>query len=89
MKRQFLTGVLAIGTVAIGCLGQVHSAAASPSFTFGNGGVMLAQVNRGEREQEQERPRRVPTPALIPGLIGLGVAALRKKKQEEEVSPEA
>lgn len=25
----------------------------------------------------------IPTPALLPGLIGMGVAALRKKKQEE------
>ncbi|NJL47176.1 MAG: PTPA-CTERM sorting domain-containing protein [Leptolyngbyaceae cyanobacterium SM2_5_2] len=25
----------------------------------------------------------VPTPALLPGLIGLGVAALRKRNEEE------
>jgi len=28
-------------------------------------------------------PTAVPTPALLPGLIGLGVAALRKRKAEE------
>ena len=27
---------------------------------------------------------RVPTPALLPGLVGMGAAALRKRKQEEE-----
>jgi hypothetical protein len=27
----------------------------------------------------------VPTPALLPGLIGMGVAALRKRKQEDEI----
>ncbi len=27
---------------------------------------------------------RVPTPALLPGLVGMGVAALRKRKAEEE-----
>ncbi|GAB4369435.1 MAG: hypothetical protein Kow00121_09360 [Elainellaceae cyanobacterium] len=27
----------------------------------------------------------VPTPALLPGLIGMGVAAMRKKKREEEL----
>lgn len=27
---------------------------------------------------------RVPTPALLPGLVGIGVAALRKRKAEEE-----
>ncbi len=26
----------------------------------------------------------VPTPALLPGLVGMGVAALRKRKQETE-----
>ena len=28
----------------------------------------------------------VPTPALLPGLIGMGVAALRKRKQEKEIT---
>lgn len=28
----------------------------------------------------------IPTPALLPGLVGLGVAALRKRKQEESES---
>lgn len=32
-------------------------------------------------EQTQATP--VPTPALLPGLIGLGVAALRKRKSEQ------
>lgn len=31
----------------------------------------------------------VPTPALLPGLIGMGVAALRKRKGEAEESTEA
>jgi hypothetical protein len=31
----------------------------------------------------------VPTPALLPGLVGMGIAALRKKKQEEAVEQEA
>jgi hypothetical protein len=30
-------------------------------------------------------PQPVPTPALLPGLIGMSVAALRKRKQEAEV----
>ncbi|XGB42701.1 MAG: PTPA-CTERM sorting domain-containing protein [Nodosilinea sp. LVE1205-7] len=29
-------------------------------------------------------PEAVPTPALLPGLIGMGVAALRKKRQENQ-----
>lgn len=29
-------------------------------------------------------PTPIPTPALLPGLIGMGVAALRKRKQEAE-----
>ena len=31
----------------------------------------------------------VPTPALLPGLIGMGVAALRKRKSEELAAEEA
>lgn len=31
----------------------------------------------------------IPTPALLPGLIGMGLAALRKKKQAAEVTQEA
>ena len=28
-------------------------------------------------------PEAIPTPALLPGLIGLGLGALRKRKSEE------
>lgn len=31
----------------------------------------------------------IPTPALLPGLIGMGLAAMRKKKQAAEVAQEA
>ena len=31
----------------------------------------------------------VPTPALLPGLVGMGVAALRKRRSEEETVEEA
>lgn len=34
-------------------------------------------------------PGKVPTPALLPGLLGLGVAALRKRQQEESGEQEA
>lgn len=34
-------------------------------------------------------PNAIPTPALLPGLIGMGVAALRKKGQEEPAEQEA
>jgi hypothetical protein len=34
-------------------------------------------------------PTPVPTPALLPGLVGLGVAALRKKKQAAEATQDA
>ncbi|MBD2325825.1 PTPA-CTERM sorting domain-containing protein [Alkalinema sp. FACHB-956] len=29
-------------------------------------------------------PTPIPTPALLPGLVGLGVAAFRKKRNSEE-----
>ena len=31
----------------------------------------------------------VPTPALLPGLVGMGIAALRKRKSAEETVEEA
>ncbi|PSN17797.1 hypothetical protein C7271_15835 [filamentous cyanobacterium CCP5] len=31
-----------------------------------------------------ENTEAIPTPALLPGLVGMGVAALRKRKQEAE-----
>ena len=31
----------------------------------------------------QAPPKSIPTPALLPGLIGLGLGALRKRKSEE------
>jgi hypothetical protein len=34
-------------------------------------------------ESDNHAYRAVPTPALLPGLIGLGVAAIRKRKQED------
>jgi hypothetical protein len=33
-------------------------------------------------------PTAIPTPALLPGLIGMGLAAMRKKKQAAEVAQE-
>ncbi len=34
-------------------------------------------------------PPGVPTPALIPGLLGMGLAAMRKKQQAAIVAQEA
>jgi len=31
----------------------------------------------------------VPTPALLPGLVGIGIAAIRKRKQAVAVSKDA
>ncbi|MBT9318061.1 PTPA-CTERM sorting domain-containing protein [Leptothoe spongobia TAU-MAC 1115] len=31
----------------------------------------------------------IPTPALLPGLIGMGMAALRKRRQNDTVTEEA
>lgn len=37
----------------------------------------------GPSDSFVNNPTPVPTPALLPGLIGMGVAALRKRKQQE------
>ncbi|MBW4693212.1 MAG: PTPA-CTERM sorting domain-containing protein [Lyngbya sp. HA4199-MV5] len=43
--------------------------------------IVISQ-NQGNKpdKQPEKPPTSVPTPALLPGLIGLGVAALRKQK---------
>ncbi|MFM7471148.1 MAG: PTPA-CTERM sorting domain-containing protein [Nodosilinea sp.] len=40
------------------------------------------------RPSASSPPVAVPTPALLPGLIGMGVAAWRKRQGESTVSPE-
>lgn len=38
---------------------------------------------------EQPTAAAIPTPALLPGLVGMGVAALRKKPKGEAVEQSA
>lgn len=47
---------------------------------FNSGSSFSADITAGEQ---------VPTPALLPGLVGMGVAALRKRKSEELETEEA
>ena len=62
------------------------------SFNYFNGTVQegtwsTARFNRGfSHATLYSTPESIPTPALLPGLIGMGVAALRKRKQEESES---
>ncbi len=41
---------------------------------------LLAQKNE---KQGKDRDKKVPTPALLPGLVALGVGVLRKRKADE------
>ncbi|MFM7472231.1 MAG: PTPA-CTERM sorting domain-containing protein [Nodosilinea sp.] len=51
-------------------------------LTYDNaGGIGYAQISDFG---VSSNPEAVPTPALLPGLIGMGVAALRKKRQENQ-----
>ncbi len=59
------------------------------SGTFVSGPDSIAAVGRFTSQLDLTNPssyslsiKAVPTPALLPGLIGLGVAALRRKKDE-------
>lgn len=51
------------------------------SFTFNGCGIGEVAFSTSSQP--------IPTPALLPGLIGMGVAALRKRNQEEGDSAEA
>jgi hypothetical protein len=55
-------------------------------FGTGHGGGnnhKQTQANNPRLEQNG-KPTSVPTPALLPGLIGLGVAAFRKHKSKKD-----
>lgn len=49
-------------------------------------GIRLTSVGPGLDEDDREGSSKVvgkvPTPALLPGLVGLGIAALRKKQED-------
>lgn len=51
-----------------------------PGVSSPSGSTFSADITAGEE---------IPTPALLPGLVGMGVAALRKRKSEEEETVEA
>ncbi|MBW4480964.1 MAG: cistern family PEP-CTERM protein [Tildeniella torsiva UHER 1998/13D] len=67
------------------------------TFTLSNFGVRYQAIENGARDANGNLIRdnrgrlvtsgtgmgEVPTPALLPGLLGLGVAALRKRQQED------
>ncbi|PZO21129.1 MAG: hypothetical protein DCF25_05645 [Leptolyngbya foveolarum] len=62
-------------------LGGTGGFTAQGRLAFNPGGsTFSADITAGEE---------VPTPALLPGLVGMGVAALRKRKSEEEEAVEA
>lgn len=54
----------------------------SSSLLLGVDNVMLTSAYPAPPPPPPPEP--VPTPALLPGLIGMGVAALRKREQEAE-----
>lgn len=86
------------GTNVVNALGLSNFAfggagAASTRYVrFSGGGVfdrvVLTSTSRAF-ESDNHSFEVVPTPALLPGLIGMGVAALRRKKSEEAVEENA
>ncbi|MEM1254754.1 MAG: PTPA-CTERM sorting domain-containing protein [Cyanobacteria bacterium P01_H01_bin.21] len=51
----------------------------------GNGGSATAPidqpVDKGNPIDPGNPPKEVPTPALLPGFVGMGIAAIRKRRQ--------
>ncbi len=54
----------------------------SGSFSIAGIGRLTSQTNLGSPSSYSLSITAVPTPALLPGLLGFGVAALRKRKLE-------
>jgi hypothetical protein len=52
------------------------------SVTIGNSGVTTQDIALTFTRISDPTP--IPTPALLPGLVGMGIAALRKRKAEQK-----
>lgn len=63
--------------------GQVRSAS---NTALATGSLFSLEI--GQSSTDSIGVVTVPTPALLPGLLGMGVAALRKRKDETEVEAE-
>ncbi|HEY9700408.1 MAG TPA: PTPA-CTERM sorting domain-containing protein [Trichocoleus sp.] len=61
--------------------------AGSSMLVFPSGGPSVANGYFGPNFQFDATP--VPTPALLPGLVGMGIAALHKKRKGEAVEQSA
>lgn len=52
-----------------------------PKYQANNASIEQPALKLELKEKDKDKPpTSVPTPALLPGLVGLGVAALRKRK---------
>jgi len=59
-------------------------------FTLDNFGVRYQSISGSTLgDSGTGRPNPIPTPALLPGAIGMGIAAFRKKKREQDQGLEA
>ncbi|HIK43562.1 MAG TPA: PTPA-CTERM sorting domain-containing protein [Leptolyngbyaceae cyanobacterium M65_K2018_010] len=52
-------------------------------------GQFTSQMNFRELSSWSLSVRAVPTPALLPGLVGMGIASLRRKSEEESTKENA
>lgn len=85
MSLKLKTACLTVATAA--CLILSVALPSQAADDGNNDGNKLE--NKGEDTREDEggkSPTKVPTPALLPGLIGMGVVALRKRNAK---APEA
>ncbi|NEQ27541.1 MAG: PTPA-CTERM sorting domain-containing protein [Microcoleus sp. SIO2G3] len=80
MKFQAISMSVAVTVAVFTGLTLSHQESAQAQVTVCAGGLVL--VN-GVCVSAGGNPAQVPTPALLPGLIGLGVGLLRKRKAKK------
>lgn len=90
---ETFTGTQVVNELGLSNFAFGGAGAASTQYVrFSGGGVfdqvVLASTSRAF-ESDNHSFEVVPTPALLPGLIGMGVVALRRKKSEEAVEENA
>lgn len=80
------------GTITSALFTIQRSGLTASSFAGQNIGIRYQATggfNKSSKLSGTTSATPVPTPALLPGLIGMGVAAMRKRKGEDEESAEA
>lgn len=82
-SRTFLTPTQVIGNLLGGSFGSFDRFNPTPSWRTGSFAGLGESIEQSYATFAVVPPTPIPTPALLPGLLGMGIAAWRKRKNQE------